>query len=150
MHKWRDIAACVDTGRATSRAEYQPATAFLLRLAHEFPAGIGFVVIVPPNATPPSEEARRGIDDVFSALAGKLRSVCWVVEGSGFQASMARAVLTGIRMFRRRPYPTYVTAHLQQGCAWTVPHLDDGLPRLPKVPEIVDSLMRSRATSGDP
>jgi hypothetical protein len=149
IHTWRDVFVCVDTGRL-SRDDYGAVSLAMLRHADRHPTGIGFVVVVPENATPPGEEARLGIKETYDLTTRHLRCVCWVVEGRGFQAGMARAVLTGIRMFQRRPYPTHVTTDLQLGLAWTLPHLDEGRARLPQTPAAALAIAQSRRALGEP
>jgi hypothetical protein len=101
-------------------------------------------VIVPNDATPPSEEARKGIDKTIVETKDVLRCLCWLVEGKGFQAGMARAVLNGIRLFRRYPYPTNISVSLQQSLAWVLPHLAGGVARLAEVPVAMHWITRER------
>lgn len=149
FHAWRDVFVVVDTGRA-SRSDYQPATEAVQRQAQNYPAGIGILVVVPRNATPPAEDSRQGIEKTLADIADKIRCVCWLVEGTGFQGGMARAVLNGLRVFNRRPYPTYVSTNLQQALGWVLTHLDGGTARLPQVPDAVRAVLHSRSVMGDP
>src|SRR4051812_50012151 len=94
---WRDIVAIVDDGRSSAPA-YQGLADLAASLHAEHPHGYGVLIIIPKNARPPSDQARRAINEAIAAAAAGLKCVCWLGEGKGFQAAMARAVLTGLRL----------------------------------------------------
>ncbi len=119
---WRDIVAIVDDGRQSATA-YVPLGKLAAKLEAEYPRGYGLLIIIPGNARPPSDHARRAINDVLEAAAGGLKCVCWLVEGKGFQAAMARAVLTGLRLFPRTPFATSVQSDLNQALAWVLSYI---------------------------
>jgi hypothetical protein len=146
---WRDVFVLVDTGRAPFVA-YELMTRRILALASAYPQGIALLIIVPEDATPPSEEARRGIEQAIAQTKEVVRCLCWLVEGKGFQAGMARAVLNGIRLFRRYEYPTNVSVSLQQSLAWLLPHLAGGVGRLADVPIAMHLITRERGHEGLP
>jgi hypothetical protein len=119
---WRNIFVVIDDGKVPA-AQYASLNRRISDQAAAFKDGIGAVVIIPQNATPPTEEVRNAINGALKGLAGAIRSLCWVVEGTGFQGAMVRCVLNGIRMFGRNPYPTFITSSLDEALAWTLPHL---------------------------
>jgi hypothetical protein len=100
---WRNLFVVVDNGKVPA-SEYTTFRQRIVDQASGFEGGIGGLVMIPKSATPPPDDVRRAIDEALRGLAGSLRCVSWVVEGSGFQAAMARGVLNGIRMLRRPPY----------------------------------------------
>jgi hypothetical protein len=124
----RNIFVVVDDGKVPA-SRYSTLNRRLIDLAAAYKDGIGALVIIPENATPPPEDVRNSINNALKGLAGALRSFCWVVEGTGFQGAMVRGVLNGIRMFSRNSYPTFVTGNLDEALAWTLPHLGPGVIR---------------------
>jgi hypothetical protein len=119
---WRDIFVVVDNGKVPA-SEYVTFGQRIIDQASNYEDGIAGLVIIPPHATPPPDDVRTAINEALRGLAGSLRAFCWLVEGSGFQAAMARGVLNGIRMFSRHPYPTFITPNLDEALSWTLPHL---------------------------
>lgn len=125
---WRNIFVVVDNGKVPA-SQYSNLRQRVIAQASGFKEGVGGLVIIPENATPPPEDVRNAINDALKGLADALRCFCWVVEGSGFQGAMVRGVLNGIRMFSRHPYPTSITANLDDGLAWVLPRLGAGALR---------------------
>lgn len=114
---WRDIVAIIDDGKQSAPA-YEALARLAVALKTEHPRGYGVLIIIPKNARPPSDRARRAINDVLDAAAGGLKCICWVVEGKGFQAAMARAVLTGLRLLPRTSFETNVKSDLAEAVEW--------------------------------
>ena len=79
-----------------------------------------------------------------SMLHDGLRSCCWIVEGSGFHAAIARAILTGIRLFARRSYPTTICTSMEDALLWTLPHLSRGVDVGQLAVEAARSINRKR------
>lgn len=115
--RWRDLVAVVDDGRRSAPA-YQALASFSAALKVEHPRGYGMLIIIPQNARPPSEPARRAISEALTAGAGGLSCLCWLVEGKGFQAATVRAVLTGVRTFQGFPFETSVKSDLTEALTW--------------------------------
>jgi hypothetical protein len=113
---WRDIVVIIDDGRRSAPA-YDALTRLAAALTQEHPRGYGVLIVIPRNARPPSDQARRAINEALAAAAGGLKCVCWLVEGKGFQAAMARAVLTGLTLFRPA-FETHVTPHRHDALDW--------------------------------
>src|SRR5947209_1528414 len=104
---WRDVFTLIDTGRSAP-ADYDALGHRVVTEALQFPGGVGALIIIPPDATPPRDEARAAMNQLMHKLGRSLRCLCWMVEGSGFQGAMVRAVLTGLKTFGRFPYPCQV------------------------------------------
>jgi hypothetical protein len=114
---WRDIVAIIDDGRQSAPA-YEALARLAAALKTEHPRGYGVLIIIPKNARPPSDRARRAINELLEACVGGLKCICWLVEGKGFQAAMARAVLTGLRLLPGTPYQTNVKSDLPEAVEW--------------------------------
>ena len=140
---WQDIFFAVDNGKVPVAA-YDNFEQRISEQARQFPGGVGGLAIIPANATPPPEDVRKAINQALASLDHSLKSFCWLVEGSGFQAAMVRGVLTGLRMFGRRSYPTFITDSLGEALAWTLPHLAGGLGRLPQVTSVAAIIQKQR------
>lgn len=119
---WRDIVAIVDDGR-NSAPVYEGLEHLASTLKAEHPRGYGVLIIIPKNARPPSDQARRAINGALEAAAGGLKCVCWLVEGKGFQAAMARAVLTGLRLLPRATFSTNVKSELEDAIRWILSYI---------------------------
>jgi hypothetical protein len=131
---WKDIFVVVDKGRAAA-SDYQGGEKLLLQQAARYPNGIGMLTVVPPDAVPPSADARAAIGLTLKRLGTGLRCASWLVEGSGFQGAMVRAVLLGLKIFGRNAYPTYVSTDLADALVWMVKELKgEGLARSGDVP----------------
>lgn len=62
----------------------------------------GFMCIVEPESKPPNDELRRASARMIDAHGADLAFVAAVIEGSGFQASITRSVLTAMSLFLPR------------------------------------------------
>jgi hypothetical protein len=119
---WRDLFVLIDNGKSRA-SDYVQFGALILEQRGRYKEGIGGLVIIPENATPPPDDVRQAINDALKALESGLLCFCWLVEGRGFQGAVARGVLTGIRLFGRYSYPTHVTTDLGAALDWLLPHL---------------------------
>ena len=126
---WSDVFVLVDHGKAEP-ADYGMLGELVLKLASSYPRGVGGLIIIPPNATPPSDAARMAMNALMRRLGTSLRCFCWYVAGGGFQGAMVRGVLTGVKMFGRLPYETHVTTSLADGLSWIVRRLDGNDQRI--------------------
>jgi hypothetical protein len=120
--QWEDIFAVVDTGRANPE-EYATIRDRITEQARKYPGGIGCLAIIPKNATPLPEEARTALNAALAELGGSLRCICWVVEGTGFQGAMVRAVLTGLNFVAKRSYATHVSTSMLEAIGWVLTNL---------------------------
>lgn len=114
---WRDIVTIIDDGRHSAPA-YDALARLASSLKTEHPRGYGMLIIIPKNARPPSDHARRAINAALEAATGGLKCVCWLVEGKGFQAAMARAVLTGLQLLPRPRFETSVKSDMAEAVEW--------------------------------
>ena len=108
----------VDDG-VTVASDYPHLERLIVKEARRFPNGMACITIVPPNARPPREEIRAAIREAFITVHKHLASVCWHVEGSGFKAAAARAVLSGMVMVLKPSFPSHITAELHDALAWS-------------------------------
>jgi hypothetical protein len=121
---WNDLVTIVDDGRNSAPA-YRELAQVTAALRAKYPLGYGVLIIIPRKARPPSDEARRAINTALAAATGGLKRLCWLVEGKGFQAAMARAVLTGLRILPRTPFDTAVKSELDEALEWLLTGLRD-------------------------
>jgi hypothetical protein len=131
---WNDVFVVVDQGRATPD-DYKALGEVVLAGAAAYPRGIGGLVIIPPNAPPPSDGVRAALTTVLTRLGRSLQCMCWSIEGGGFQGAMVRGVITGIKLLARLPYDTHVSTNLNDSLAWTLRRLDGHDQRAPRIAE---------------
>jgi hypothetical protein len=143
---WTDVFVLIDQGKSEP-AHYGMLGELVLTLASSYSRGIGGLVIIPPNATPPSDAARVAMNAVMRRLGPALRCFCWQIEGGGFQGAMVRGVLTGVKMFGRLPFETHVTTNLTDGLSWIVRNLDGGDRRLATIGDGVRWIEEERRRS---
>ena len=143
---WRDLFVMIDDGRGRPK-DYERAADAVIARSKGYPDGIGCITIIPPTAKPPPDDSRRAINAALERME-RLKSLCWLVEGRGFEAAMVRGVLTGIRMFGKHRYPTTVGSSLQQSLAWSLVHLGGGTARLTDVPLAASVIMQERLVGG--
>lgn len=145
---WRDIVVLCDDGRADAAAyAHLPNLAESVR--RNFPYGIGVLIVIPRNAVPPTEDARRAINETLASVEQSIRCMCWLVEGSGFQGAMVRAVLTGMRFVSHTTYARHVSMDLEHALTWMCSQLERGSSALGKV-ELASTYIRERLASVRP
>jgi hypothetical protein len=113
-----NLFVVVDDGLAVA-ADYPILGLVVVREARAYPTGVACVCIIPPNARPPREEIRDAIRATFANVQKHFASVCWYVEGDGFKAAAARAVLSGLILLMRPSYPTHITSDLHDALKWS-------------------------------
>jgi len=140
--QWEDIFVVIDdgTGRAS---DYVLAQQMLAVQGSRYPTGIGCLVIIPVDAKPPAESARKAMKASLAVL--RLRCLCWLVEGVGFQAAMVRGVLTGLRLVTNHSYETQVSRDLEAALTWMLPHLEGGPRRIEGVSRAAATIRARRA-----
>jgi hypothetical protein len=50
-----------------------------------------------------------------------IRSLAYLVEGTGFKSAAVRAILVGLGLLHRKGYPTKVFVELDSALAWLLP-----------------------------
>jgi hypothetical protein len=141
---WHDLVTIVDDGRNSAPA-YRELEQVSAALRRNYPHGYGVLIIIPRKARPPSDEARRAINSALAAASDGLKRLCWLVEGKGFQAAMARAVLTGLRIFPRTSFDTAVKSELDEALEWLLGGLRDASVNLqPEIAAARDYLCNQR------
>ena len=138
---WEDIFAVVDDGRAPL-SDYGVLRELIAEQHARYPSGLACLAIIPANAKPPSEEVRKALNATLESVP--LSCICWYVEGSGFQASMVRAVLGGLRFLTRRSYPTFVASELEAAVEWIFAQLERKSRRRRSVSEAVAAIREQR------
>jgi hypothetical protein len=139
---WRDMLVLCDDGRSVA-SDYAELSEIAQELHRRCADGWGMLIIIPPNAVPPSEPVRRAIDESLCNLQ-HLRGASWAIEGSGFQGAMVRAVLTGMRFLIRAPYPRNVSTCVEESLSWLLPLLPGGEKRLDDAEELASYILTRR------
>ncbi len=120
---WQSIVVVIDNGRARP-GDYAVLRTLVADQAGRLPGGMGCLAVIPPNAVPPTDDARQALNAALHGAKGSLRCMCWLVEGAGFQGAMVQAVITGLRLFTRRAYATHVSTELPDAVLWLLSNLE--------------------------
>jgi hypothetical protein len=126
---WRDILVLSDDGRSVV-SDYDELFQIGHELHEQYPEGWGMLTVIPANAVPPSEEVRAAINDAIKRLSVTLTAATWVIEGTGFQGAMVRAVLAGLRFFTHATYARHVSSSFEESLQWLLSQLPGGEARL--------------------
>jgi hypothetical protein len=86
--------------------------------AAKLPDRVGMLTVVDQAANMPSAEARALGAAFLSRNATRIVASAVVHEGSGFRAAAVRAVVTGLSMIARQPYPHKVFPEVQPAASW--------------------------------
>ena len=78
---------------------------------------IAFLVLVDPEARPPSAEARARIADLMRCSTKTVASAL-VFGGLGFKASIIRGVVTGLNLLAGYPFPYRTFADADTAVGW--------------------------------
>ncbi|HWL89624.1 MAG TPA: hypothetical protein VNO21_27665, partial [Polyangiaceae bacterium] len=89
---WRD---------AVTRSTFERQRASLAEVVLNQTEGASFLCIIEPTCQPPDEELRRASVEMVESHGDRLRCVAVVVEGEGFRAAIARAVISAMSLLRR-------------------------------------------------
>jgi hypothetical protein len=119
---WRNVLVLCDDGRSVV-SDYAELFEIGDELHRHYPDGWGLLIIIPPNAVPPSEPVRNAINDTLTHAQATLKAVSWTIEGGGFQGATARAVLTGMRFLTRTPYARNICRSIEESLEWLLPQL---------------------------
>jgi hypothetical protein len=74
--------------------------------------------VVEAGTPPPDSDARKALGESMQKGSAHLRASALAFEGEGFQASMVRAVATGLSLLARTSYPHQVFAGVDQAAGW--------------------------------
>ena len=117
---WKDVVFVVSSGR-TQPKDFDLLADLVIEQTRQYPGGVGCIVIVPKDATPPSDASRKALNGALGKVEGSLRGICWLVEGDGFQGAMVQAVVTGLRLRKPRlTYATNVCTNVNEALAWVL------------------------------
>jgi hypothetical protein len=140
---WEDVFVLVDSGRAPA-GHYRRARDLVIEHAAKYPAGVGILTIIPPDASPPPEAVRKAMNEALRRIESRIRCFCWMVEGAGFQGAMVRAVCTGLQLFGRHAYPAHVASNTTEALSWMLPHLGGADERLRQIEAAVGKIKGHR------
>jgi|SRR5580658_5822651 hypothetical protein len=140
---WQDVFVVSDNGRGLPE-HYKGLRDLVLERVKRYPSGVGMLSIIPEEAVPPSDKARAAMNEAIAQVSGSLRCICWLVEGTGFQGAMVRAVLTGLRIFGKKDYPSNVCATMPSAMRWILNELDGGKQRFAHVDAAIAQIQHQR------
>ena len=143
--QWHDLFVVIDDG-AIPMGRYDAIETAMREQAKLYPSGLACLVILPPDARPPSDEIKRTVKNLLSRLASNLTCLGYVVEGTGFKGVAARAALVGMKIFASRPYPIYVEISLAEVLQKMLPHLTEGQTITSDVKVIMNVIADARMT----
>jgi hypothetical protein len=139
---WNDVVVVSDNGRAAI-SRYDAVSNVISKNALRY-GKVGILTIVPADASPPAEDVRSAMRAAMARVEDQIKCICWLVEATGFQGAMVRAVLTGLRALRKHPYPTHVTSEMGDALSWILRQLDGGPRRLAQVEASVTEIQTQR------
>lgn len=87
-------------------------------VTEEYPAGIGLIQVVEPNAPPPDTTARKAIAGLLSSQREHLMGSALVFEEDGFKMAAVRAIVSGISALARPGYPHVVFSNVLKAADW--------------------------------
>ena len=85
------------------------------------------------GAEMPASAERSVLTEVGRAMPDSTRGCAFVFAGTGFKASAARSVLTGMQLLAKRPYPVKFFGTVEQAAAWSAAETGSKIGRLWKV-----------------
>ncbi len=93
------------------------------RAAPKLRDGFAMIVVLEETTTVPDSEPRRLLAELMTELAPGIRAVAYISPGTGFAAAAKRAVITGLSLAARPPYPIKVFQSLGQAEQFVAPLL---------------------------
>ncbi len=141
---WEALFVVIDEGKGTA-SDYDVLRRMVIEQSSRHTGGLGCLTVIPANAKPPSDEVRASLNKTLEVIP--LKCICWQVEGAGFQAAMVRAVLSGLRFFKRQSYPTHISTDLVEALGWMLPLLEAG-PVGPERLQLAVTYIRNERSRG--
>lgn len=120
--QWQDLMVLVEDGSRPA-AHYTALEGLIREQAKQYPAGVGILCILTPEASPPPDDVKRAVKNTLIRLAPTISSLGYVIEGTGFRGVTARATLVGMKIFSSRPYPIYVEISISQALGKMAMHM---------------------------
>jgi cytochrome c556 len=114
---WRNVT-CAVFKRETTLGGVRTIQRVYDDLAGKFPEGVLMVTIVEEGAPMPVVEVRDALAKFLASGAGRSKMSAVIHEGIGFRAAAVRAVVTGLAMVAKLPYPHKVFATPTDAARW--------------------------------
>lgn len=109
--------------------------------------GFALCVVAEAEAASPDLEARVLIADMMRDAGAHLRGTACVVSARGFSGAAIRAIITGLSLVAREPYPTRVFAAPADAAAWLAERLHESTSELAEAIERVRAEGRTSLAS---
>jgi hypothetical protein len=110
------IALSVWNGPSTP--EHARQAAALLAAVARAEDKILMMAVLGPEVPPPDAAVREILSEQIQKIEKQILATANVIEGQGFRAATIRAVITGMGLVIRPPYPQKVFARVEQGAAF--------------------------------
>ncbi|MEX1365740.1 MAG: hypothetical protein AB1Z98_21615 [Nannocystaceae bacterium] len=88
---------------------------------------VGLLAYLPDGAPLPDGAARLRAVSMLRSLGPRLGGMVVVAQGTGFWASAARSVITGLTLMARVAFPVKVTSSAADGCEWLGARFEPGV-----------------------
>ncbi len=137
---WKNLLFTIFRGRTTLAAIHNSRQA-RDQLAAFHRAGISMLVVVESHSAMPTADVRKALQEALEGGAGTTLLSAVVHEGTGFQASAIRSVVTGLNMLTRLPYPHRIFATVGDAAVWIGGNSACGLDPL-RVVQIIHEVRR--------
>ena len=76
------------------------------------------LTLIEAGAAPPSSEQRRRLAALWTTFSPVIQGISYALPGSGFGAATRRAVITGLQLLARSPFPVHVASELESAADW--------------------------------
>jgi hypothetical protein len=137
---WGEVLVIVWHDRTTLEG-VQAGQRFYDALAETCPSGVFLLTVVEEKAQFPEAAVRKQLAKLLASGAGRTRKSALVYEGSGFNASIVRSIVTGLTQLSSVPYPHKVFATVDEAARFFAPDL--GVP----APQIAEAIRGVRQTA---
>ena len=115
-------------------------------IAHYQGRDMVMLSIVESTSTPPDASERAYVQANMHRFTG-MRAAASVIEGEGFKAAAIRAVLTGITLALRNPYPMRIFATVAEATPWLLERVPGQAGGVEQVVQAVERRRRVWHTS---
>lgn len=112
-------------------------------------AGAAFPVLtlIEDGVAPPPAEQRRRLGAIWTAFAPSIQGISYALPGTGFGAATRRAVITGLQLLARNPFPVHVASDLESAADWLCQRFPTPERTVDRVVAAVNALSRAAAAA---
>ncbi len=133
---WRYVAVA-DAAKRVQR---------VFKAAQEDGVPAGHIGVIEPECEVPGSDVRAVFERMMKDTRRGMDGAALVLEGGGFAASTARAVITGLTLVARPPVPIKTYAEVTPAADWLIPYLVQHGAQLGPAKELIEFVARLRET----